>query len=195
MVKQIRTALVAFILLTLITGAFYPLLMTGVGQVLFPFQANGSLIVKNGNVVGSSIIGQTTDSMAYFWWRPSAVNAMQGSSPESLIASGATNYGWTNAAQAEQVAERETAIRTANGLSNDTPIPADLLFASASGLDPHISPEAAALQINRVAEARNLDRTQVEALVTQYTESPQFGIFGEPRVNVLLLNLALDGLE
>lgn len=195
MVKQIRTALVAFILLTLITGALYPLLMTGVGQVLFPFQANGSLIVKNGNVVGSLIIGQTTDSMAYFWWRPSAVNAMQGSSPEALIASGATNYGWTNAAQAEQVAERETAIRTANGLSNDTPIPADLLFASASGLDPHISPEAAALQINRVAEARNLDRTQVEALVTQYTESPQFGIFGEPRVNVLLLNLALDGLE
>lgn len=195
MLKQFRTALVSFILLTLITGVLYPLLMTGAGQVLFPFQANGSLIVKDGDVVGSSLIGQSTDSPDYFWWRPSAVNAMLASTPEALIASGASNYGWTSAALAKQVAERAAAIRAANGLSNDTPIPADLLFASASGIDPHISPEAAALQIDRVAQTRNLDRAEVEALVTQYTEFPQFGIFGDPRVNVLLLNLALDGLE
>lgn len=195
MAKQMRAALTAFILLSVITGVIYPLLMTGIGQVLFPYQANGSLIVQNGEVVGSALIGQTTDDPAYFWWRPSAVNAMQGSSSDALIASGATNYGWTNAALAEQVAERAAAIRAAHGLADDTPLPADLVFASGSGLDPHISPEAAALQIDRVATARSLDRAQVETLVAQYTESPQFGILGEPRVNVLLLNLALDGLE
>lgn len=195
MAKQFRAALTAFILLSVVTGVIYPLTMTGVGQVLFPVQANGSLIIQNGEIVGSSLIGQTTDDPAYFWWRPSAVNAMQGSSPEALIASGATNYGWTNATLTEQVTERAAAIRAANGLSGDTLIPADLLFASASGLDPHISPAAAALQIDRVADARGLEYVQVETLVAQYTESPQFGVLGEPRVNVLLLNLALDGLE
>lgn len=195
MAKQFRAALTAFILLTVITGVIYPLLMTAIGQVLFPYQANGSLVVQYGEVVGSSLIGQTTDDPAYFWWRPSAVNAMQGSSPEALIASGATNYGWTNAALARQVEERAADIRAANHLADDMPIPADLLFASASGLDPHISPEAAALQIERVADVRGLDRAEVEALVAQHTEVPQFGILGEPHVNVLLLNLALDGLE
>lgn len=195
MVKQMRAAVTAFIVLGVLTGVIYPLLMTGVGQVLFPVQANGSLIVQDGQIVGSALIGQTTVDPAYFWWRPSAVNAMQGSSPDALTASGATNYGWTNATLADQVAERAANIRAANGLSDDVPIPADLLFASASGLDPHISPEAAALQIERIATARSLDRARVEALVAQYTEASQFGIFGQPRVNVLLLNLALDTLR
>ncbi len=195
MAKQLRAALTAFILLSLITGVLYPLLMTGIGQVFFPYQANGSLIVQDGQVVGSALIGQTTDDPAYFWWRPSAVNAMQGSSADALTASGATNYGWTNATLADQVVERAAAIRAAHNLPEDAPIPSDLLFASASGLDPHISPEAAALQIDRVAQARGLERAQVESLTTQYTEAPQFGILGQPRVNVLLLNLALDSIE
>lgn len=195
MAKQFRAALTAFVILSLITGVVYPLLMTGIGQIFFPYQANGSLIVQDGEVVGSSLIGQTTNDPAYFWWRPSAVNAMQGSSSEVLVASGATNYGWTNATLAEQVTQRADSIRAAHNLAVDAPIPADLLFASASGLDPHISPEAAALQIERVADVRGLERAQVEALVAQHTEPPQFGILGEPRVNVLLLNLALDGLE
>ena len=195
MAKQLRAALTAFILLSLITGVLYPLLMTGIGQVFFPYQANGSLIVQDGQVVGSALIGQTTDDPAYFWWRPSAVNAMQGSSADALTASGATNYGWTNATLADQVVERAAAIRAAHNLPQDAPIPSDLLFASASGLDPHISPEAAELQIDRVAQARGLERAQVESLTTQYTEAPQFGILGQPRVNVLLLNLALDSIE
>jgi K+-transporting ATPase ATPase C chain len=195
MAKQLRAALIAFVLLTVITGVIYPLLITVVGQIFFPYQANGSLIVQNGAVLGSALIGQVTDDPAYFWWRPSAVNAMQGASPEALIASGATNYGWTSAELAEQVAEREAVIRSAHDLSDEMAIPADILFASASGLDPHISPEAAALQIDRVAGARGLDRDRVERLVTQYTESRQFGVLGEARVNVLLLNLALADIE
>jgi K+-transporting ATPase ATPase C chain len=195
MIKQVRAALTAFILLTVITGVIYPLLITGLGQILFPNQANGSLIMQDDQVIGSALIGQIVDDPAYFWWRPSAVNAMQGSAPDALLASGATNYGWTSATLVEQVAERETMIRAAHQLADGAPIPADLLFASASGLDPHISPEAAAIQIDRVAEARGTDRDQVEALVAQFTESPQFGILGQTRVNVLLLNLALDELE
>jgi K+-transporting ATPase ATPase C chain len=192
MAQQLRAALVAFILLTVITGVVYPLLMTGIGQVFFPAQANGSLIVRDGAAVGSTLIGQVNDDPAYFWGRPSAVNAMQGG---MLLASGATNYGWTNATLAAQVEERAAALRAAHNLADDAPLPPDLLFASASGLDPHISPEAAALQIDRMASARGLDRTQVAALVAQYTEPPQFGIFGQPRVNVLLLNLALEAVE
>lgn len=195
MTTQIRAALAAFIALTVITGVIYPLAMTVIGQVLFPYQANGSLIVQDGQVVGSALIGQSTDDPRYFWWRPSAVNAMQGSSPDALIASGATNYGWTNATLAEQVAERAASLRAAHNLPDDAAIPADLLFASASGLDPHISPEAAALQIDRVAEARSLDRAAVAQLVAQHTEQPQLGVLGQPRVNVLLLNLALDGIQ
>ncbi|MDX2160425.1 MAG: potassium-transporting ATPase subunit KdpC [bacterium] len=195
MMKSLRAALAAFILMTLITGVIYPLVVTLIGQLVFPNQANGSLIVQDEQVVGSSLIGQNTDDPAYFWSRPSAVGYMQGSAPGSLISSGATNYGWTNATLAQQVAERATALRTAHNLPEDAPIPPDLLFASGSGLDPHISPEAAALQVERVAAARGLDAAQVETLIARYTEGPQWGIFGQPRVNVLLLNLALDGLE
>jgi K+-transporting ATPase ATPase C chain len=195
MINQLRVALAAFILLTVITGVVYPLLITVIGQVIFPYQANGSLIIQDGQVTGSTLIGQSINDPAYFWSRPSAVNYMQGSTPEALISSGATNYGWTNATLSEQIEERSAAIREAHNLNADATIPSDLLFASASGLDPHISPEAAALQIDRVAEARGLDSSQVRDLVEQYTESPQFGLFGQPRVNVLLLNLALDGLQ
>lgn len=195
MVKQTRVALIAFILLTLVTGVLYPLLLTLIGQVMFPYQANGSVIERDGQIVGSSLIGQVTADPAYFWWRPSAVNAMQGSSPDALIASGASNAAWTSAGLAQQMAERGAALRTAHDLPDDAPLPPDLLFASASGLDPHISPEAAALQIDRVANTRGLDRAQLEALVARYTEAPQFGVLGEPRVNVLLLNLALDDLQ
>lgn len=195
MYRHIRPALAAFALLVLITGVIYPLLMTAIGQVLFPYQANGSLITRGDQVIGSALIGQTTDDPSYFWWRPSAVNAMQGASPDALAASGATNLGWTSATLVDQVKQRADALRVAHNLAADTPIPADLLFASGSGLDPHISPEAAALQIDRVTKARNLDRARVEALVNAYTEAPQFAVFGEPRVNVLLLNIALDDLK
>lgn len=192
--KQLRAALTAFVLLMLLTGVVYPLSMTAIGQTFFPEQTKGSLIVRDGQVVGSSLIGQTTDDPAYFWGRPSAVNAMQGPS-EALIASGATQYGRTSAALAEQVAERAAVLRAAHFLSAEEAIPADLLFASASGIDPHISPESAALQIDRVAAARGLDRSTVETLVARYTEMPQFGFLGMMRVNVLLLNLALDSVE
>ncbi|MBL8133538.1 MAG: potassium-transporting ATPase subunit KdpC [Anaerolineae bacterium] len=192
--KHLRAALTAFVLLTLLTGVVYPLSITAIGQLLFPVQANGSLIIRDGQIVGSSLVGQTTDAPAYFWGRPSAVNVMQGSSG-AVIASGATNSGWTSVTLAEQVAARGAALRAAHGLSADETIPAELLFASASGIDPHISPEGAALQIDRVAAARGLDRARVEALVAEHTEMPQFGFLGMPRVNVLLLNLALDSIE
>jgi K+-transporting ATPase ATPase C chain len=193
MVKQLRAALMAFVLMTVITGVIYPLGVTVIGQVAFPVQSNGSLIERDGVVVGSSLIGQTTEDAAYFWSRPSAVGYMQ-SQDGTLITSGATNYGWTNATWAGLVNERADAIRAAHDLSADAPIPADLLMASASGLDPHISPEAAAVQIDRVAAARGLERTEIADLVAAYTEAPQVGILGQPRVNVLLLNLALDDL-
>jgi potassium-transporting ATPase KdpC subunit len=165
-IRQIRSAFVAFALLTIITGVIYPLVLTGIGQVLFPYQANGSLLVQDGQVVGSALIGQHTNDPRYFWSRPSSINYMQSTTSGVLTASGATSYSWT-----------------------------DLLFTSASGLDPHITPEGAALQVERIAAARGLELTQVEDLVAQYTEAPQMGVFGQPRVNVLLLNLALDSIE
>lgn len=195
MVKQLKSALLMLAVLMLVTGVIYPLSVTVLAQALFPAQANGSLIERDGQVVGSALIGQGIDDPRYFSSRPSAVNYMLGTTPESLGSSGATNYGWTNATLAEQVAERETAIRSRNGLSDGVTIPPDLLFASGSGLDPHISPEAARLQVNRVAEARGMSAEQVDALVTEFIEAPQFGILGQPRVNVLLLNLALDQLQ
>ena len=151
--------------------------------------------MQNDRIVGSALIGQTVNNPAYFQSRPSAVGYMQGSTPGSLISSGATNYAWTSAALAEDVVERAAAFRSANGLSGSASVPADLLFASASGLDPHISPEAAALQVDRVAQARALNPEQVREIVERHTDGPQLGIFGQPRVNVLLLNLALDALQ
>jgi K+-transporting ATPase ATPase C chain len=145
--------------------------------------------------VGSALIGQPNSDALYFWGRPSAVNYMGGSSADSLGLSGGSNYGSTSAALKTLVAEREAAFRAAHNLPESVPVPADMLFASGSGLDPHISPEAARLQVDRVAEARGLDRQIVAALVEQQVEAPQLGFLGQPRVNVLLLNLALDGLQ
>ena len=195
MLKQTFIGLRMLAVMTILTGVLYPLAVTGIAQVLFPQQANGSLITRDDVVVGSELIGQQTDDPAYFWWRPSAVNYMQGSSLDNLGSSGATNAGWTNAELAAAVAERSATFRSDNLLNDDANIPADMVFASGSGLDPHISPDAAYAQVDRVAAARGLDTETVTELVDQYVESPQLGFLGEPRVNVLLLNLALDRLE
>lgn len=195
MSKIMISALRALGMLTLLTGIVYPLAITGIAQVAFPEQANGSLVEVDGVVVGSALIGQQMDDPRYFWGRPSAVDYMQGSGLENPGSSGATNAGATNETLDAQVAERRTLLAEANNLTQTATIPDDLLFASGSGLDPHISPEAARLQIDRVATARNLTVAQVAALVEQYVEAPQLGILGEPRVNVLRLNLALDALE
>jgi K+-transporting ATPase ATPase C chain len=193
--KELRPALMMFISLTLITGVVYPLLVTLIAQMVFPVQANGSLITIDNQIVGSTLIGQTTDDPRYFWSRPSAVSYMEGASLDALISSGATNYGSTNEVLAESVVLREQTFRTANNVPDDVAVPVEMLFASGSGLDPHVSPEAARLQIDRVAEARGLEREIVANLVEQYVEVPQLGFLGQPRVNVLLLNLALDGLQ
>lgn len=194
MVKNLRTGLVMLAVLTLVTGIAYPLTVTAVSQVVFPSQANGSLVTRDGQVIGSVLIGQNNTEERYFWGRPSAVSYMAGSSPESLGSSGATNYGSTNATLAEQVAQRAADFRAAHGLAQDAVVPVEMLFASGSGLDPHISPEAARLQIERVAVARDLTPDVVANLVEQHIETPQLGVFGQPRVNVLMLNLALDAL-
>lgn len=194
-VKQLRTGLIMLAVLTLVTGVFYPLAVTAVSQVVFPSQANGSLVTRNGAVIGSSLIGQSNTDVRYFWGRPSAVNYMAGSSSDSLGSSGATNYGGTNAALAEQVNQRAVDFRAAHGLTEDAAVPVEMLFASGSGLDPHISPESARLQVGRVATARDFEPDVVADLVEQHVELSQFGVFGQPRVNVLMLNLALDALE
>lgn len=195
MLRYMRAAALMFIIMTLLTGIIYPLFITVAAQALFPVQANGSLIAVEDVVVGSALIGQSADDPRYFWSRPSAVDYMQGSSRNALGSSGATNAGGTSAVLAETAAAREAAFREANNVPDDVAVPADMLFASGSGLDPHISPEAARLQVDRVAAARGLDHALVAALVEQHIEGPQLGFLGQPRVNVLLLNLALDGLQ
>jgi K+-transporting ATPase ATPase C chain len=179
------------LILTVITGILYPVTITLIANVLYPAQANGSLIVHNGHVIGSALIGQSFTSDRYFWPRPSAIDY-------NPLPSGASNLGPTSAALQQQVAERAAAIRQANHLAPDAVIPTDLLFASGSGLDPHISPDAARLQIDRVATARGFtatQRAQLAALVEQSIEPPEFGLLGDPRVNVLLLNLAVDQIR
>lgn len=187
MTAQLRPALTIFLCLTFITGVVYPLLVTGVAQVFFPHQANGSLVIVDGRVYGSELIGQQFDDPGYFWGRPSAAGY-------DAAASSGSNYGPMNPALQEMVQARLDALQAADP-GNTLPIPIDLVTASGSGLDPHISVAAALYQIHRVAVARGLDEAQVESLVEQYTEGRQFGIFGEARVNVLLLNLALDGIR
>jgi K+-transporting ATPase ATPase C chain len=168
--------------MTVITGVAYPLIVTGISQVLFRDQANGSLIVRNEKVVGSSLIGQPFSDPKYFWGRPSATSPM----PYNGAASSGSNQGPTNPALKEAVEGR---IKDHGG---KTPVPADLVTASGSGLDPHISPAAAEYQVARVAKARSIPEEKVRALVTEHSEGRQLGILGEPRVNVLRLNLALD---
>lgn len=185
--NQLRPAVIIFFALTVITGLIYPLTMTLVAQMLFPVQANGSLIMVDGAPAGSSLIGQPFDDPAYFWGRPSAVN-YQGA------ASGGSNLGPTNPALADVIEKRIQALQAADP-DNTTPIPIDLVTTSGSGLDPHISPAAATYQIARVAKLRGLPVERVSELVAQFTENRQWGFLGEPRVNVLQLNLALDQLN
>jgi K+-transporting ATPase ATPase C chain len=188
--NTIRPALVLFVLLSLLTGLAYPLLVTALGQALFPAQAAGSLIVKDGKAVGSSLIGQSFTDPAHFWGRPSATGAF----PNNAAASGGSNLGPLNPALVDAVKARVQALRDADP-GNSAIVPVDLVTASASGLDPHISLAAARYQLNRVAAARKLPVEKIEALVEQATERPFFGLLGEPGVNVLRLNLALDDLQ
>ena len=182
----LRPALSLFVLLSLVTGLLYPLGITGLSQALFPKAANGSLIEVNGQVVGSALIGQSFTDPRYFWSRPSATAP----APYSGEASSGSNLGPSHPDLAKAVQARIAALRAADP-STTGPVPVDLVTASGSGLDPHISRAAAEFQINRVAQARGLTRQQVSALVEQHTERPWLGFLGEPRVNVLLLNLAL----
>jgi K+-transporting ATPase ATPase C chain len=187
MVAHLRPALMSLLLLTLVTGVAYPLLVSGIAQALFPFQANGSLIVKDGKVVGSALIGQPFDDPKYFWGRPSATSPFG----YNAGASGASNLSPTNADLIKTVQGRVDALRAADP-GNTAPVPVDLVTASGSGLDPHISPAAALYQVARVARARKLDETIVSDLVAKHIEGRLLGLLGEPRVNVLALNLALD---
>ena len=185
---HLRPALVLLIALSVLTGLIYPAVVTGVAQLVFPQQANGGLIVKDGKVVGSSLIGQPFDDPKYFWGRPSATSPF----PYNAAASSGSNQGPTNPALHEAVKSRVEALRAADP-DNKAPVPVDLVTASGSGLDPHISPAAALYQVGRVAKARKMDEAAVRRLVEQHTEGRQWGFLGEPRVNVLALNLALDG--
>lgn len=185
----LRPALVLFVLLTLLTGVVYPLAVTGAAQALFPAQAAGSLILRDGQPVGSSLIGQNFTDPGHFWGRPSATGPM----PYNASASGGSNQGPLNPALTDAVKGRIDALRAADP-GNTSPVPVDLVTASASGLDPHISPAAARYQAARVARMRGLPVEQVAQLVAQHTETPWLGLLGEARVQVLRLNLALDAL-
>jgi K+-transporting ATPase ATPase C chain len=187
MLKEIRPAVVSFLLLTLLTGIAYPMLVTGISQATMPDKANGSLIMKDGKPVGSSLIGQSFSDPKYFWSRPSATGPM----PNNASSSGGSNLGPTNPALMDAIKGRVQALRDADP-GNTQPVPVDLVTASASGLDPHISPAAAEYQLARVARLRILTPEAVRKMVAEHTEGRQFGILGEPRVNVLELNLALD---
>ena len=183
----VRPALILFVILSVVTGLLYPLAVTGVAQAVFSHQANGSLITQNGKVVGSELIGQSFTAPGHFWGRPSATAPM----PYNAAASGGSNQGPTNPALVDAVKARIESLRAADP-GNTRAVPVDLVTASASGLDPHISPAAADYQTARVAKARGLPLAQVQTLVQQHTEAPWLGLLGEPRVNVLALNLALN---
>ena len=190
MLAHLRTAVLMLISLTIVTGFGYPLVVTGIAQAVFPRQANGSLVVRDGKVVGSTLVGQPFDDPKYFWSRPSATSPF----PYNAGSSSGSNQGPTNPALHEAVKSRIEALRAADR-GNTASIPVDLVTASGSGLDPHITPAAALYQARRVARARKLDEARVRALVEGQVQRRQWGVLGEPRVNVLLLNLALDELH
>jgi potassium-transporting ATPase KdpC subunit len=197
MLKEIRPAIVMIVLLTIVTGLVYPLAMTGIAQVLFPRQANGSLIVKDGKVLGSELIGQNFADARYFHGRPSATSDTDPndatktvSAPYNAANSSGSNLGPTSKALIDRVKDNATKL----GATKDRPVPVDMVTTSASGLDPHISPAAAAWQVPRVAKARNMSEADLQRVVSQHTVSRELGVLGEPRVNVLRLNLALDAL-
>jgi len=191
MKTQTIIALKFLLIMTILTGIIYPLVMTGIAQVVFPSKSNGSLILKDSKVIGSELIGQKFDSSIYFWSRPSAI----GYSP---VPSGASNYGPTSDTLKKLVDTRREYFANNNSVNNLTDVPLEMIFASGSGLDPHISPAAAQLQVERIAQARHFDSSQKQNLVEtvkKLTEKPQFLILGEERINVLNLNLALDKLN
>jgi potassium-transporting ATPase KdpC subunit len=198
MLREFRPAIVVLVALTLITGLAYPLAMTGIAQAVFPRQAQGSLIERNGTVVGSELIGQVFESDKYFHGRPSATTTPDPNdstktvrAPYNAANSGGSNVGPSNKALIDRV---QGDIDTLKQENPSAPVPADLVTTSASGLDPHISPEAALFQIPRIAKARSMPEARIRQLVADHTEGRLFGLLGEPRVNVLLLNLALDQL-
>jgi potassium-transporting ATPase KdpC subunit len=199
MLRELRPAIVLVIILTLITGLLYPLVMTGIAGVLFPSQAQGSLVTADGKVVGSSLIGQEFTSDKYFHGRPSATTAPDPndstktvSAPYNAANSGGSNLGPTNKALIDRVKADVDKLKQENP---SAPVPIDLVTTTGSGLDPDISPEAALFQVPRVAKARNLPEDRLRQLVNQHVEGRLLGLFGEPRVNVLALNMALDGLK
>ena len=187
MLSQLRPALMILAMLTLVTGVAYPLLVTGIAQSVFPSQAQGSLIVKDGKVVGSALIGQPFDDPKYFWSRPSATSPFA----DNAGSSSGSNLSPTNPDLVKAVQGRVDALRAA-APGNTAPVPVDLVTASGSGLDPHISPGSALYQVSRVAKVRTLNPEVVRSLVERHTEGRFLGFLGEPRVNVLALNLALD---
>lgn len=189
--KTLFISLKIFLLLTVLTGVIYPLLVTGIAKVVFPSKANGSLIIMNNKTIGSVLIGQQFDSTIYFSSRPSVISY-------NPLPSGGSNFGLTNTQLKELVSQRKKEFITFNNLDSTAIIPSEMLFASASGLDPHISKQAALLQTNRIARARNFSEAQKQELarcVENLTEAPQYFVFGKERVNVLLLNIEVDKIK
>jgi len=187
---QLRPAVISLILFIILTGVIYPSVVTGIAQFVFPHQANGSRIIRDGQAWGSELIGQPFDDPRYFWSRPSSTSPF----PYNAANSSGSNLGPENPNLIEAVQKRIAALLTADS-QNSQPIPIDLVTASGSGLDPHISLAAALYQVSRVAKARGMSKDSVLTLVNEYTEGRQFGVLGEPHVNVLKLNLALDGIK
>jgi potassium-transporting ATPase KdpC subunit len=191
MKTQIFIALKFLLIMTLLTGLIYPLLMTGVAQLSYPYKANGSLIIKDGKIIGSELIGQKFDSSTYFWSRPSATGY-------DAIPSGGSNLGPTSKTLKALVSSRRILFAKMNSIDNMTEVPEEMIFASGSGLDPQISPRSAMMQVERIVKARHLDNNMKNILlkkINDLTEDPQLSFLGEPRINVLLLNLELDKID